>query len=141
MTVYDSFLNVDSTGILPVPKKTEKSYGGHAVLCTGWTTINNEIYLVIKNSWGEYWGDNGYAYMKLSDDMPIYEMYIIYDETDNPLCLTDIVGHWCEEDTKLAIRCGILNGYEDKTFRPDNYITRAEMSSIVAKLLRKTTMY
>lgn len=139
--VYDSFLNVDNTGILTVPKISEKDYGGHAVLCTGWTTINNDIYLVIKNSWGEDWGDNGYAYMKLTDEMPIYEMYIIYDETNYPLELTDISGHWCEEDVKLAIRCGILNGYEDKTYRPGNYITRAEMATIVARLLRKTAMY
>ena len=141
MVVYDSFLYVDSTGILPVPKDTEEIHGGHAVLCVGWTTINDEVYLVIKNSWGEDWGDNGYAYMKLSDDMPIYEMYIIYDEANHPLFLTDIAGHWCEEDAKLAIRCGIINGYEDETFKPDNNITRGEMASIVAKLLKKTAMY
>lgn len=141
MTIYDSFINVDSTGILPVPKLTEKTYGGHAVLCIGWTTINNDVYLVIKNSWGEYWGDNGYAYMKLSDDMPIYEMYILYDEVNHPLNLTDISGNWADEDIKLAVRCGILNGYEDNTYRPDNNITRAEMASIVAKLLKKTAMY
>lgn len=141
MEIYESFLSVNSTGILPVPKKTEKYYGGHAVLCTGWTTINNDIYLVIKNSWGEGWGDNGYAYMKLSDEMPIYEMYIIYDETNHPLELTDISGHWCEEDIKLAVRCGILGGYEDQTYKPNNYITRAEMGAIIARLLRKTAMY
>ena len=141
MDVYDSFLNVDSTGILSVPKKTEKNYGGHAVLCTGWTTINDDVYLVIKNSWGEHWGDNGYAYMKLTDNMPIYEMYIIYDETNHPLKLTDISGHWCEEYAKLAVRCGILNGYEDGTFKPNNTVTRGELAAVIAKILKKTAMY
>ena len=141
MVVYDSFIDVDSTGVLSVPKETEQNYGGHAVLCTGWTTINDDIYLVIKNSWGEQWGDNGYAYMKLSDDMPIYEMYIIYDEINHPLKLTDIDGQWFEEDIKLAVRCGILNGYEDGTFKPEKPITRGELGVIVARLLRKTTMY
>ena len=141
MDIHDSFIDVDSTGILSVPKETEQNYGGHAVLCVGWTIINDDVYLVIKNSWGEQWGDNGYAYMKLSDDMPIYEMYIVYDEINHPLELTDINGQWFEEDVKLAVRCGILNGYEDGTFKPEKPITRGEMGVIVARLLKKTAMY
>lgn len=39
------------------------NYGGHAVSCIGWTKDK----LIIRNSWGNYWGDNGYTYMPFSD--------------------------------------------------------------------------
>ena len=35
-----------------------------------------------------------------------------------------------------AVQSGIANGYEDNTFRPDNVITRAELSTMIARYLR-----
>ena len=141
METYQSFIDTDRTGIVPEPSVRETNYGGHAVLCVGWTTINEDIYLVIKNSWGTEWGDNGYAYLKLDGYIPIFEMYILFDATNHPLRLTDIDTYWGKEDIELAIRCGIINGYEDGTFKPEKPITRGEIGVIVARLLRKTAMY
>lgn len=138
---YESFVNVNSTGVVPEPSFNENTYGGHAVLCIGWTTINDEFYLVIKNSWGESWGDNGYAYMRLNGYIPTYEIYALFDEIDHPLSLSDVDNHWSKDDIELAIRCGILNGYPDGTFKPDNTVTRGELASVVAKLLKKTALY
>jgi C1A family cysteine protease len=62
--VYESFesVNVAKNGIVSMPKKNEKLLGGHAVAIVGYTTINNEDYFIVRNSWGPDWGDNGYCY-------------------------------------------------------------------------------
>jgi hypothetical protein len=64
--VYDSFESetVAKTGIVPMPNTTtEKLLGGHAVLIVGFTQLNGQEYFIVRNSWGESWGDKGYFYM------------------------------------------------------------------------------
>ena len=39
--------------------------------------------------------------------------------------------HWCYQTIHQFIEKGIISGYEDGTFRPDNVITRAEFVKIV----------
>ena len=43
-----------------------KNVGGHAYCIIGWKKINSVIHLIIVNSWGNGWGDNGLFYI---DDM------------------------------------------------------------------------
>lgn len=52
---------VDKTGIVPVPKKTERMIGGHAICLTGYDTSTKLFQF--KNSWGASWGDEGYGYL------------------------------------------------------------------------------
>jgi C1A family cysteine protease len=61
--VFESFESnaVAKTGIMPIPKSTEKRLGGHAVLCVGYDDSKNVF--IVRNSWGEEWGDKGYFYM------------------------------------------------------------------------------
>ncbi|MCR1848938.1 IdeS/Mac family cysteine endopeptidase [Paeniclostridium sordellii] len=47
--------------------------------------------------------------------------------------LNDISGHWAKKEINQFISSGYVNGYEDKTFRPDNSITRAEFVKLVNK--------
>ena len=36
----------------------------HAVVIVGWGfSSTGKLYWVVRNSWGEIWGDNGYAYI------------------------------------------------------------------------------
>lgn len=62
-TVYDSFESaaVAKTGIVPMPSKTEKVLGGHAVLAVGYD--DSKQWFIVRNSWGSGWGDKGYFYM------------------------------------------------------------------------------
>lgn len=48
--------------------------------------------------------------------------------------LTDISGRDCEQAVKILNGAGIINGYLDNTFKPDNLVTRAEFAAIVIKL-------
>jgi C1A family cysteine protease len=58
---YSSFMarEVAETGIIPIPKRTEVLEGGHCLNIVGWTMINNELYYIVRNSWGASWGNNG----------------------------------------------------------------------------------
>jgi C1A family cysteine protease len=59
--VYESFRKVGADGMMPVPASNERLLGGHAVLAVGYD--DEKKVLVVRNSWGEKWGDHGYFYM------------------------------------------------------------------------------
>ena len=48
---------------------------------------------------------------------------------------TDVANHWAKGYIHFAVECGWIDGYEDGTFRPDQYITRAEAIKIVNHML------
>lgn len=49
----------------------------------------------------------------------------------------DIDKHWAQQYINAAANQGIINGYEDGTFRPDQSITRAEAMTIVNRVLER----
>ncbi|MGF7047976.1 hypothetical protein J2T13_002482 [Paenibacillus sp. DS2015] len=54
--------------------------------------------------------------------------------------LSDVKDHWAEDAIMALSFNGIIAGYEDGTFKPDRQITRAEIISIISKLVvLKTT--
>ena len=62
--VYDSFESDDvaKTGMVPMPNVfTEQLCGGHAVSIVGFDDAAGHF--IMRNSWGEDWGDNGYFYL------------------------------------------------------------------------------
>ena len=48
---------------------------------------------------------------------------------------SDIDGHWAQDAINQAANQGIVSGYPDGTFRPDNNITRSEAISIINRVL------
>jgi C1A family cysteine protease len=63
-TVFESFYDIGSDGIMPMPDlNNEYVVGGHAVMVVGYKTINGQVYFEVRNSWGSDWGDNGYFWM------------------------------------------------------------------------------
>lgn len=61
MTIYESFESdvVASNGLVPMPHQSENTVGGHAMLIVG----SNDTHFIVRNSWGEGWGDKGYCYI------------------------------------------------------------------------------
>jgi len=59
-TVYESFESktVATTGVVHMPKKSEKTIGGHAVMAVGYKQKQKRF--LVRNSWGEKWGMSGY---------------------------------------------------------------------------------
>ncbi len=47
----------------------------------------------------------------------------------------DIKGHWAKDCIQALIEHNIVNGYPDKTIRPDNFITRAEAAVLICRAL------
>ncbi|TXK82581.1 S-layer homology domain-containing protein [Paenibacillus sp. N3.4] len=47
----------------------------------------------------------------------------------------DAIGHWAAAFIQKAKTAGLINGYEDGTFRPDQTLTRAEAVTLINKLL------
>lgn len=58
------------------------------------------------------------------------------DAVPNANYFTDVSGHWAEESIKKAAYSFYwILGYADGTFRPNNFITRAEAMTIINKML------
>jgi C1A family cysteine protease len=62
-SVYESFESqkVAKTGVVDLPKASEKMLGGHAVLGVGYNDAKKRF--TVRNSWGTDWGKNGYFTM------------------------------------------------------------------------------
>ena len=43
-----------------------------------------------------------------------------------------LIPGWAAGSVAEAVRLGIISGYEDNTFRPGNYVTRAEAAKIIS---------
>lgn len=73
-TVYQSIDQAQTTGKIPFPTRGERILGGHAVAAVGYDddlTIENtsgeapstQGALLVRNSWGTAWGDEGYGFL------------------------------------------------------------------------------
>ena len=60
----------------------------------------------------------------------------IYDvEEGGKTNLKDVSGHWAERYIAGIANKGWITGYPDLTFKPDNYITRAEAVTIINRMM------
>ncbi|CAF1440317.1 unnamed protein product [Adineta steineri] len=64
LNLYTSFDKASDSGIVPMPKTNETSrsgHGRHALLIAGYSDASEAF--IVRNSWGEDWGDKGYCYI------------------------------------------------------------------------------
>ncbi len=57
-----------------------------------------------------------------------------FEVVDN---FSDVQGHWAEHDIHEAAAHGWIRGYEDGTFKPDQFITRAEAMTMINRVLNR----
>ena len=55
--------------------------------------------------------------------------------TNNNAEYSDIVGEKCEGAVNVLSALGVVNGYEDGTYKPANIVTRAEMAKLIITAL------
>ncbi|MEK3721484.1 NEAT domain-containing protein [Paenibacillus sp. FSL H8-0034] len=56
--------------------------------------------------------------------------------TAGQIALSDIQNHWSKAAIERAVALGIVNGYEDGSFRPDGEINRAEFTVMISRALK-----
>lgn len=63
IAIYSNFMSLLSakTGKIGLPTEKDKFMGGHAVVICGYNDYTREF--IMRNSWGVFWGDNGYFYL------------------------------------------------------------------------------
>lgn len=59
---------------------------------------------------------------------------LVYTDKDK---FPDIEGHWAADYINRATEKGWLDGYPDGTFKPDQYITRAEAITLINRVLER----
>ena len=63
LVITDAFFNPPDNGVV-VDQSSDTERGGHAVLAVGCGTSKSGIdYILVRNSWGNKWGANGYAWL------------------------------------------------------------------------------
>ena len=106
--------------------------GSHAIAIIGWDD-NSDSY-IIKNSWGESYGDKGNAKIPKSKIREVY--LLLYEPIKLPF--TDVKeDDWFYDYVKQAYLSGIINGKTETTFEPNMNITRAEAAAMISRLDNK----
>ncbi len=101
LRLFKSFSQAGRSGKVPMPDRNEErreTHGNHAMLCVGYSD-ESEMFIV-RNSWGEDWGDRGYCYIPydyLADPELCWDCWAIHQVTD--LDYSEDI--WEEEDETL----------------------------------------
>lgn len=110
INLYDSFESQRKPGVIPDPTKKDvsrDSHSAHAMLCVGYSDTDSVF--IVRNSWGNTWGDKGYCYISydylmnpkqnLGDAWVIRQVNEIEDFDDSWEDDSSITGDY---DTELA---------------------------------------
>jgi C1A family cysteine protease len=107
--------------------------GGHCIMLTGWNDTKDTY--KFKNSWGETYGDKGFAEISKSK---IDKVYLpLFDEIVLPF--EDVKeGDWFYDDVKSMYFSGFVKGTTETTFEPNRPLTRAEACALFNRNNKET---
>lgn len=136
--VYASFYKPDANAVVPVPNKDKERFDGyHETLITGWRDSGFRFI----NSWGNEWGDNGFA--TLPYNYPIQEMLVVTDEVNRyeeevrkMYKDADQVAKWAMEAVTECNELGLMSG-DGVNFRPKDTLTREEAAQLMYNMYKK----
>ncbi|RKD33492.1 S-layer homology domain-containing protein [Thermohalobacter berrensis] len=68
----------------------------------------------------------------------VFSLALSLDKEDNLKSFKDktSIPHWCKSHINKLVAEGIIKGYSDNTFKPNRYITRLELASMLNKILK-----
>lgn len=58
-------------------------------------------------------------------------------KVEAPKVLDDLTGHWAEDNIRWCMEKGLMQGYPDGTFLPDKPVTRAELATVIRRLVEE----
>lgn len=93
LKIFDSFYT--TSGFVRRPSKkelTSEDYGYHAMVVVGYS--DDTKYFVVRNSWGEQFGDKGYCYIPYS--------YICDPELNRMACIVKEISYGGDTDTAVS---------------------------------------
>ena len=70
------------------------------------------------------------------DHLTLFAVFAVPKEVAKPAAFADLAGHWAEKVVLELAGKGLVYGYPDGTFKPDNEITRAEVTAVLARALK-----
>lgn len=113
-------------GVMPAKYFNTFSDGYHAVAVYGYRDAGDG-YFLINNSWGD---SSDHIEVRRKDFIELWGMipknYIEFSDVPDE--------HWANEAISLCANEGLLKGYPDGSFAPDQPITRAEMAVILQRM-------
>ena len=124
--VYESFESpeVAKTGMMPMPKAGEYILGGHAVALVGFDDVRQVF--IVRNSWGEGWGDRGYFYMPYAfisdrdDASDFWTVSSVSDELQSQQGSLEIV---YKNESREVIRRNIAAHIQQRVFQQRHFGT------------------
>ena len=107
--------------------------GGHCIMLTGWNDKKDTY--KFKNSWGETYGDKGFAEISKSK---IDRVYLpLFDDIVLPF--EDVKeSDWFYDDVKAMYFSGLIKGATETTFEPNRPLTRAEACALFNRTNKET---
>jgi C1A family cysteine protease len=106
IALFEGFDNCQKYGgVVPMPSPDEASraaHGLHAMLCVGYSEADEMF--IVRNSWGEEWGDKGYCYMPyqyvINEKFNLGDSWII-KRTDP---IPDFEDTWVNDKSQLLLK-------------------------------------
>ena len=100
--IYESFQN-PRKGKITMPRRGEECLGGHAMCCVGYSDPDKVF--IVRNSWGEQWGNAGYCYIPyeymMDEDYNGGDSWVIYGA--DPVDISKAEENWSDDDESIFV--------------------------------------